>query len=54
MAYPDGQTNITLMIPQKYLDILKKHVEKGTAGSDTRGLNALISSGCIDYKIKSK
>lgn len=54
MAQFDGQARITLVIPQKYLDILKQHVEKGSAGQNAARLDALIASGCLDFTLRPK
>lgn len=68
MAYDNLQANVTLVIPQRYLEILKKHVvdkegvkgERGdnnnniTSNNNLSSLKALISSGCVDYRIRVK
>jgi len=54
MTYYDRQTYVTLVIPQKFLDILKTHVETGKQGANTSGLRLLISAGCMEFPISSK
>ena len=54
MALYDEPARITLVIPQKYLDFLKKHVENGSAGANTAYLEALIGYGSVDFTLRPK
>lgn len=53
VVLPQRET-VTLVIPQRLLDLMKKHADDGKFTGDLRSLRSIIASGCVEINIPVK